>query len=187
MELLYSLMNSSVYCTFHMAIPRHNADLRKTESQHGICTIENMWRKHCLHAGANAAGSFKCTCDRQWVYLSPLTIQCLDFFQRVHSIYFLHLAVKNRTLHPSCARPISDVVDARDRPKKGLGPWCRLTQRGTHPPSQATLCWQGQKRTSRASSEQMRHSLGPGAVGSTRLVMVLGVVCTRRRQALLRP
>lgn len=56
-----------------------------------------------------------------------------------------------------------------------------------HPPSQATLCWQGQKRTSRASSEQMRHSLGPGGVGRTRLVMVLGVVWTRRRLALLRP
>lgn len=55
------------------------------------------------------------------------------------------------------------------------------------PPSQATLCWQGQKRTSRASSEQMRHSLGPGGVGRTRLVMVLGVVWTRRRLALLRP
>lgn len=55
------------------------------------------------------------------------------------------------------------------------------------PPSQATLCWQGQKRTRRASSEQMRHSLGPGGVGRTRLVMVLGVVWTRRRLALLRP
>lgn len=56
-----------------------------------------------------------------------------------------------------------------------------------HPPSQATLCWQGQKRTNRASSEQMRHSLGPRDVGRTRLVMVLGVVWTRRRLALLRP
>lgn len=56
-----------------------------------------------------------------------------------------------------------------------------------HPPSQATLCWQGQNRTSRASSEQMRHSLGPGGVGRTRLVMVLGVVWTLRRLALLRP
>lgn len=56
-----------------------------------------------------------------------------------------------------------------------------------NPPSQATLCWQGQKRTSRASSEQMRHSLGPGGVGRTRLVMVLGVVCTLRRLELLRP
>ena len=61
------------------------------------------------------------------------------------------------------------------------------TNSGLLPPSQATLCWQGQKRTSRASSEQMRHSLGPGSVGRTRLVMVLGVVWTRRRLALLRP
>lgn len=54
-----------------------------------------------------------------------------------------------------------------------------------HLPSQATLCWQGQKRTSSASSEQMRHSLGPGRTGMARLVMVLGVVWTRRRLVLL--
>ncbi|KAF2984008.1 hypothetical protein EK904_014608, partial [Melospiza melodia maxima] len=45
----------------------------------------------------------------------------------------------------------------------------------------ATLLAKGKKWMSRASSEQTRHSEGAAALDTLRLVMVLGVVCTRRR------
>lgn len=82
---------------------------------------------------------------------------------------------------------VSEEVERRYRTQAFDQTWTDTCMSSLHPPSQATLCWQGQKRTSSASSEQMRHSLGPGGVGRTRLVMVLGVVWTRRRLALLRP
>lgn len=48
-------------------------------------------------------------------------------------------------------------------------------------PSHTILCWQGKKWMSKASSEQTRHSVGTATLETLRLVMVLGVVCTRRR------
>lgn len=41
------------------------------------------------------------------------------------------------------------------------------------------LCWQGKKWTSKASSEQTRHSEGAATLATLRFVMVLGVVWTR--------
>lgn len=48
-------------------------------------------------------------------------------------------------------------------------------------PSQTILCWHGKKWMSKASSEQTRHSVGTATLETLRLVIVLGVVCTRRR------
>lgn len=48
-------------------------------------------------------------------------------------------------------------------------------------PSHTILCWHGKKWMSKASSEQTRHSVGTATLETLRLVMVLGVVCTRRR------
>lgn len=47
-----------------------------------------------------------------------------------------------------------------------------------HSPSHTVRCWQGEKSTSRASSEHTRHSAasGPDAAATCRLVTVLGVV-----------
>lgn len=48
-------------------------------------------------------------------------------------------------------------------------------------PSHTILCWHGKKWMSKASSEQTRHSVGTATLETLRLVIVLGVVCTRRR------
>lgn len=63
----------------------------------------------------------------------------------------------------------------RERGKK------KKTQKKQNLPSQTILCWQGKKWMSKASSEQTRHSVGTATLETLRLVIVLGVVCTRRR------
>lgn len=56
-----------------------------------------------------------------------------------------------------------------------------LKKKSVDSPSHTILCWHGKKWMSKASSEQTRHSVGTASLDTLRLVMVLGVVCTRRR------
>lgn len=57
----------------------------------------------------------------------------------------------------------------------------QLEKRMMDLPSHTILCWHGKKWMSKASSEQTRHSVGTATLETLRLVIVLGVVCTRRR------
>lgn len=76
---------------------------------------------------------------------------------------------------------IYESLDREAAWRNGKGGKKNKTQKKQNLPSQTILCWQGKKWMSKASSEQTRHSVGTATLETLRLVIVLGVVCTRRR------